>query len=415
MIALALVALVLAGCTYPAPPTAPDTAVDFSTLWHDMWLPVAGTAIIIAAFFVSIAYMLGSALNNQMIIQWSKSELFQLFASALIVGGLFWLVSMIVAFSASLTGATGISCVGVPDVADKYASEDIAAAPCHIRVAQIYLEIMYENMFEMTRDLLVTGSLVSAISNFSITFEMLIPPWTSATFVPFSSLNMIFETLYFCFNTLTKMMILLKFQIYFLSYVWRALFPMLLVLGVILRTFWFTRRLGGLLIAIAIGIYVAMPLLYVLSYYILGGTSAGTYVVKIDPSAYGDITSEHEQLFESGGAYGTPYTLVEHPELQDMGDVAHRINSIENRNYVGDILSVAGSAAVAGSPVPIPGVPTENNWVVGDDGVLENTAKLLIYATFVPFMVLMTTISFIKGLSPLLGGDIEIAGITHLI
>ena len=98
-------------------------------------------------------------------------------------------------------------------------------------------------------------------------------------------------------------------------------------------------------------------------------------------------------------------------DYQDMGDIAHRINFIENKNYIGDILSVGGS----GIPITQIGQPQENNWVVGNDGVLENTAKLLIYATFIPFIVLMGTIAFIKGLSPLLGGDVEIAGITHLI
>ena len=137
-------------------------------------------------------------------------------------------------------------------------------------------------------------------------------------------------------------------------------------------------------------------------------------MIKIDPRDYADITSaeEYDYLFEERG-----YSFVNHIE-QTSEDIAHRINRIENKNWVGDILSVGGTAfgaGVPGGPAVMLGVPKENNWVVGENGVLENTAKLLIYSTFVPFIALMATISFVKGLSPLLGGDVEIAGITHLI
>ena len=262
LLALALVAIALAGCTFPAPPTT-GLPTNFSTIWYGStmnWFGIACIAILMSAFFVSIAYMLGSFLNNAMIINWAKGELLQVFASALIVGGLFWLVSMMVAMSGALANSVelfgpGSTCPqysggGPPpeqllNLQDPHAAKAIIFAPCHIMVAQQYLEITYENLFEMTRDLLVTGSLISAISNFNITWEALGPPWLSATFVPFASLNMIFETLMMSFDMLTKTMMLLKFQLYFLSFVWMALFPMLLVLGVILRTFWFSRRLGG--------------------------------------------------------------------------------------------------------------------------------------------------------------------------
>jgi len=408
-IALAFVALMLAGCTFSAPasPPAGSGAVDLSQMWGvgaaNNWQAVASIAVIMSAFFVSIAYMLGSLLQIPMLINWAKGELMQVFASALIIGGLIWLVSMITVLSASMAGATGIDCT-FTDVADKYAREELEQAPCHINVAQQYLQIMYENLYEMSRDLLVTGTLLSAISNFNITFEMLIPPWTTATMVPFAGMNMIFETLFTSFEMLSKIMLLLKFQMYFLSFIWRALFPMLLVLGVIMRTFWFSRKLGGLLIAIAIGMFIAFPLFYTLSYYVLGGTSAGTYVVKIDPSEYMEFLSDEEIAAWEAGVI-PDYTAAGDGE---MGDIMHRINRIENKNWLGDVLAVAGT-----------GAPTEdnleNNWVVGEDGVLENVAKLLIYATFVPFIAIISTIAFIKGLSPLLGGDIEIAGLTHLI
>jgi len=400
---LAVAALALAGCTYPTPPPS-GTAASFGLIWAN-WMPIAGMAVIISASLVGLGYMLGSFLNNQQILAWAKGEFLQILASALIIGGLAWLVAMTTALSHEAAGYTGIDCANT-DVEDAYANAEIALAPCHINIAQQYLQIMYENVYHQNRQLLRAASALAVASNFNITLEMLVTPWLSLTIVPLAPLNMVYETMALIFDMLVKIMILLKFQIYLMSYIWRALFPMLLVGGVVLRTFWFSRRLGGLLIAIAIGLYLAYPLSYALAYYVLGGTSAGTYVVNIDAGAYEDANVDLNTL--------------------DGNTLAQRIDKLEGKTWMGDVLSVGavglGAVVVGGAGLPLgapgalaPGAPIIENWVAGEDGIIESTAILLIYATFVPFLALIATISFIKALSPMLGGDVDIAGITHLI
>lgn len=407
---LAVAAVLLAGCAFQAPPGS-GTAVDFSVLWSNMgqnWLGVAAMAVLLSAFFVSFAYMLGNLLNNESIKGWAKSEFMQVLASALIIGGIFWVVSMVTALSASAAGYTGIDCQNV-DVDDPIVYGEIVQAPCHINVAQQYIEIMYENVFHEARDLVKVASVLGVAAHFNITFEMLAPPWLSLTIVPLSPLNMVFETIALSFDMLTKIMLLLKMQLYFLSFVWRAFFPMLLIMGVIMRTFFFTRRLGGMLIALAIGIYIAYPMSYALAYYVLGGTSAQTYVVKLNSAELGE--ADLNMLDLQGG---------------NADNIAERINKLEGKKWMGDILSVGAAGAGAVGPVvflgPVggpgalaPGAPIINNWVTGDNGIIESLAILMIYATFVPLLALMTTISFVKVLSPMLGGDADIAGITHLI
>ncbi|MFA6035365.1 MAG: hypothetical protein WC759_00210 [Candidatus Micrarchaeia archaeon] len=399
---LALAALFAAGCAAPAiPPTG--TAADFNIVWSN-WVPIAGIAVLISMCLVSIGYMLRSLLSNQQIMTWAKGEFLQVLASALIIGGLFWLVGTVTALSAQLAGYTGIDCANT-DVEDTYAQQEIALAPCHINIAQQYLQIMYENVYHQNRQILRAATLLAVASNFNITLEMLVTPWLSVTLVPLAPLNMVYETLAMVFDMLMKIMLLLKFQIYFMSFTWRALFPMLLVGGVILRTFWFSRRLGGLLIAIAFGIYMAYPLSYALAYYVLGGTSSGTYVVNIDSSKLNDANFNLDTM--------------------DSDTIAQRINKLEGKNWIGDVLSVGGvglGTLVGVGTLPVgapgalaPGAPIIENWVAGENGIIESTAILLIYATFVPFLALMSTLSFIKALSPLLGGDVDIAGITHLI
>jgi hypothetical protein len=41
--------------------------------------------------------------------------------------------------------------------------------------------------------------------------------------------------------------------------------------------------------------------------------------------------------------------------------------------------------------------------------------RMVFFSLFFSFLAVMSTIAAIKGLSPLFGGDVEIAGLTHLV
>jgi hypothetical protein len=49
------------------------------------------------------------------------------------------------------------------------------------------------------------------------------------------------------------------------------------------------------------------------------------------------------------------------------------------------------------------------------DGVLPIVGYLMVPAVFIPLIIILVTISFIRTLSPMLGGDIEIAGLTRIL
>jgi hypothetical protein len=53
--------------------------------------------------------------------------------------------------------------------------------------------------------------------------------------------------------------------------------------------------------------------------------------------------------------------------------------------------------------------------LVGPGGVIDATARLVFFSMFFTLLSVFATVGAIKGLSPLLGGDTEIAGLTHLI
>ncbi len=56
-----------------------------------------------------------------------------------------------------------------------------------------------------------------------------------------------------------------------------------------------------------------------------------------------------------------------------------------------------------------------NDELLGFNGVIDNLAKILIFSLVAPFIAIMVSLASAKVLSPMLGGDVEIAGLTRLI
>lgn len=71
------------------------------------------------------------------------------------------------------------------------------------------------------------------------------------------------------FDLLAKFMYSLGAQRFFVGNVIPILGPAALLLGLILRTLFFTRRLGGLLLAVGLGLMIMMPAAYLLAWYTL--------------------------------------------------------------------------------------------------------------------------------------------------
>jgi len=403
--AAALFAFVLlAGCSGAPPlPSGGPGVIGFQPFWQQ-WQGVGMIAVFIAFLFASLAYMVGSFLSNASLIAWSKSEVLQAAGSALIMAGLVAGFSAVNALGAGIgndSGLTGLTCTDARIAQVPAAMNDA----CHIAIAQRYLEIVYENLFEMNKYLLKTASAYLILADLNINFETLSPPWLTWNIAPFPGINMIVEGLSNMFDLLMKTMLIVKMQEMALEYVWRALFPILVVAGVILRSFFFTRRLGGLLIALAVAAYAVVPMLYMLSFNILDRTTAHSYVIIIDP---GNLERE-TGVIGSGGPVGTDCGGLAASISGSLGakekcDIASRMASL-NRRQGGFLYFIERVFDPS----------NENNWYYGDDGLIEKVARVLLYATFIPFAVLMGTIAFVKAFSPLMGGDVEIAGITHLI
>jgi hypothetical protein len=350
--------------------------------YWDAWQQVALLAVLISMFLAVLAYMAGYALSNQMLLAWAKQEIFQVLVSAFLLGSLIAIIATTqTAMSSDLVSGGTFVCP--PDHA------------CHIALAKEYVNAMYDDSAKMARSIVKVNSILVFLKNFKLVPELTIAPYMGITVLqPLAGLGIIYDSLRTCLDVLIKVMMLLKVQEIIFDFIELALFPILLVMGLIFRTFFFTRKLGGLLIALAIGLYLVYPVVFILGHNMFvhtvttdrtDPTSFVSYNVNIVSNIVVVDTSDAEAKFQS--------------ELPD----GTRIDFFES------ILNTIGGAGET-----IIGYGS-GQYVIGEGGFLDKTGLLLVYATFIPFAALMTTIGFVRGLSVALGGDIEIAGLTRLL
>ncbi|MCX6777606.1 MAG: hypothetical protein NT157_01855 [Candidatus Micrarchaeota archaeon] len=359
--------------------------------WDD-WRSAALIGVIISVMLVSLAYMFASLIGHSQLKAWAKNELFQAFASAFIIGSLIALIALTssglraliipAALPAEYAAALPAEYIAI------YGPGQIAANDPnpHITLAYVYMQKTLIDLKAMAYNMLKTYRYTMWFAYANMTFNEYIHPWLGVKSAPLIGLSIAGESMSTAFDILVKMMLIVTVQQALLELIRDALFPALLVMGIIFRTFFFTRKLGGLLIAMAIGLYLVYPITFILMHNLMkAGT--GEYVINVDAEEF---------VRETGLAY--PDDPVGLWDKITTGQIT-AANLLEIPRHLGGIV----------------GRFFNENWLIGERGYLDKTAKWMMYGTFVPFITLMATVAFVRNLSPILGGDVEIAGLTRII
>jgi hypothetical protein len=122
-------------------------------------------------------------------------------------------------------------------------------------------------LFDETKDFAFSIYLsyikTSMLSEATINIEFVFEAAGFFTFTPWRGFFTMGNTIKaLVFDWAIKIMMLTKFQEVLLRFIAIGLFQALFVIGAILRTFMFTRRLGGLLLGMAIAFYFVFPAFY---------------------------------------------------------------------------------------------------------------------------------------------------------
>ncbi|RLG25808.1 hypothetical protein DRN85_04815 [Methanosarcinales archaeon] len=306
------------------------------------WIVYGIIAVVIAFMISGIVYIIAYALDMENIKRWAQAELFQAAASAVLVILLIFLLDTAVQYTTiNILGGKGAKVLCAGKIMN--ATEPIEFAKCKVQEKITILDEMYEEVYENNLGYERAGA--KCWSVFGITVRC--GDWSS-------DLRERIGQAHLLGNRIIPVLTFLHAEWVVLDYIAATMLVMFLPLGILFRIFPYTRGVGGLLIAIAVGFYFIFPILSVM----------------IDPSY-------------------TRQALIT-PELYEMEDM--------EECYVG----FSGTIALM------------TNFLEIDQGGLgtisyrafaNRLSYLTIEAFYIPFMALAVTLIFIRILALLFGAE----------
>ncbi len=290
-------------------------------------------------------------------------------------------------------------------------------------VARAYPGLVYERLGEILNTIL--HGLFAYNSMDSMGFSLTIAPVVIDPFgisfgasYPFHAV--IITVLQNMSELTVKMLMMIKFQEAILIIVGPGgLGEKILLLGILFRCIWFLRKAGGLLIALGIGLMLVLPFLYMLGWYTIDINPFKRVFDKKDTTDIIKESSSIPELIQNGlllvslGAVGAlkilatgnPFAVSERANGLRLGidtvfgAILFRISLLTPDITPDDLFSDLGC----------------KNEGKGCVGYFDLLSRYLIVAIAFPLINLYLLLAFVKGLSPLLGGDHDIPGLSRLI
>jgi len=400
------------------------------------WNLLVGVALLVVVLLLSLSYMASVFMGDERLKAWTVRELGQAFFSVLIVvaavalvGSLdTWLQVLSLAGDPGWQAYVGALCCAPGSPGCTQAATSLAhGRACHIELATDYLQLLYETARNDASAYLSNYGWFAFLSNLSVSTTLILQFLASVSFKPFAGLSLAAEFFSLLFDLSIKTMFLLRAQQIFLDFLWYPLFPVMISMGLALRVLYFTRKLGGMMIALSLSLYVVLPMFYVLSSAILWGFMAhpvagswehfgSTY--NYDPAggmplpAFSNTALSPQQ--RATGVFSQPslnFDLCNRSTQQEndamgaaLDEVRGNAAGIEGGSWYSDILDFVSGAG-----------RFSTNSAFGVQGPIASLALLMIFTMFIPFLALMASLAAFKAFSPLLGGDVEIQLLSKLI
>ncbi len=268
----------------------------------------------------------------------------------------------------------------------------------------------------------------------------------TVSFTPYSGISMIYKTLAALGSVLNLAFESFIVQLNFIAmfiYVW----PYLLFIGIIFRATVFTRKIGGLFIAIAIGVILFYPSVFAIEYLSLGNgigsalTASSSSTISI-ASAYGfnSLLSENttyipSSVYNSISSSYDPYVVnfYDMPQIKYAGkaygcwpaggnliqaeaeDIAYLFIPFSS---IASMINVAASSVISTDPIKSFYLPSYCSPAAAADTLytlMDEYGVISVSAYFLPIINILIVLTGIIGLSGLLGGDTQLAGLSRLV
>lgn len=473
LLPFALLALLfLAGCLGPQPPAPPcnppqpcppPPPIQLEPLLG-FYMGVAAMLIFISLLLMLLVYVFGNILANDKMKAWARQELFEIIYTIILLA--------FALFATQQAGSVVSSLVqGNDPFSDCICSDNFVPAnvpgtvyygipesQCHIRLAIYFLQTIFQEGRSQNLKIYISYIATATLADAQLTLENVMEPAGMSTFAPWRGVwsmgNTIKEDV---FDKYIIVMMLSMFQSVLVRFIAVALYPMLFVIGAVLRAFTFTRKLGGLLMALALSLFFIYPMFYAFGALIVNQVKYHAFLT--DPERDPD-PSFADRLVVSGtiaylgtkDAQGTPHRLdlsVEQKKALDAvsktfscGDVVlkYELPSGQAMANTQNLVTGFGAFAPLKDNTKDPNFEAERQkagsiaqqwlqesakkkWfdyytyadVFQNGGLVDILARLMFFSVFFGLLGVLATIAAVKNLSTMLGGDTELAGLTRLI
>lgn len=325
-----------------------------------------GIAVIVVTASIVLAGILiglGRAFGYKRIEHFGVEELIQSIINAAIIGSFAAIVALVASVSSSL-------------VTDSCNAASVALQlQCSLSNVNAALLSMMEGLMRLLGMLSYYQTLSMDFGAFSI--------------LPFSNLSSVSGALSMQLLALNLAMILVSLNMQITSFISQNVLAILFPTGLVLRTFFASRKVGGFLIGLAIGLYLFYP----------------TFVL-IFPDPVPDINNATTAMESfNNNTYYAPVPIV---DLNDNYAIAGKMDVMSGRcGGVGSNMSNGSRCFNLTSAIP----NTTSTDLSGDLTYIAKAdsdaiSRAMLYSVIAPLFSLLVTAVFVKELSSLLGSEI---------
>jgi hypothetical protein len=340
-------------------------------------LGIYSIAVTLIAIMLSIAGFvlgIGYVTDDKRLKEFGKSEIIQSIINGVIVG------TLIIAFSTggffaillnNIAGSSSLTATCAESMSGNYAicfAYNYLVGVQPVKIDNTTLPTLIDTSVGLLVPVSVLYTGLGLLSSISLNLGIVSIGFSSALTPLLSGLKYILEIL-------TAAIIGIEVQGILLKFISITAIPVLLPVGIVLRTVYITRRLGGAIMAVAIGLFAVFPITYVLS----AGLSSN-YISSIDN--------------------GSINTLISTEISTNSGIIASAAHVKLSNNTSGIVSYFVGAI---------------NSLLQGFEGLVNQlesiVALIVIEVFFLPVFSIIITIISIREFAKILGSEITFGGL----
>lgn len=267
------------------------------------WKVLAILSLMLSMILVGIGYAVGVGLEMPEVKAWANNEMVQIFANALIIVILIVTIAFIDGLVVAMVMGSGLEVDGCSNV----------GTSCMQNVTVMYLQDYVSTAESGAKDVLLNN--MDAAHAASIRLGL----YCTTAFLPLFCLQAGFTTtvagqymldqdMYaILFEYYTNLLASMEAQKFFVTEICFKMAPVVLAIGIVARAFFFTRKLGGLLIAVAAGLMFFFPGMYIFDWITLDMAVNGDKLLDADdPLCPAECGLSAPRAYFDGGSLTSP-------------------------------------------------------------------------------------------------------------